>query len=70
MKAQKNAVSLEFLSDHSELTIQSEMEGFRQCHIRDGAALVRYFAWLEEVLKKGEKWTEYDAGEELEKFRK
>lgn len=46
------------------------MEGFRQCHIRDGAALVRYFAWLEEVLKKGEQWTEYDAGEELEKFRK
>ena len=52
------------------LTTQSEMEGFRQCHIRDGAALVRYFAWLEEVLKKWEKWTEYDAGEELEKFRK
>jgi Xaa-Pro aminopeptidase len=50
--------------------IQSEMEGFRQCHIRDGAALVRYLAWLEEVLQKGEQWTEYDAGEELEKFRK
>jgi Xaa-Pro aminopeptidase len=49
---------------------KTEMEGFRQCHIRDGAALVRYFAWLEEVLKRGEQWTEYNAGEELEKFRK
>jgi Xaa-Pro aminopeptidase len=45
------------------------MEGFRQCHIRDGAALVRYFAWLEEVLKRGEQWSEYDAAEELEKYR-
>jgi Xaa-Pro aminopeptidase len=71
MKAQKNAVSLKSRSESfRELMIQSEMEGFRQCHIRDGAALVRYFAWLEEVLQKGEHWTEYDAGEELEKFRK
>ncbi|RSH90625.1 hypothetical protein EHS25_001230 [Saitozyma podzolica] len=48
----------------------TEVEGFRQCHIRDGAALVRYFAWLEEVLAKGEKWTEYDAAMMLESFRR
>jgi len=69
IKAQKNAVS-QFRFHRCRLINQTEMEGFRQCHIRDGAALVRYFAWLEEVLNKGEQWTEYDAGEELEKFRK
>jgi len=47
----------------------TEIEGFRRCHIRDGAALVRYFAWLEEVLNKGEQWNEYDAAGVLEKFR-
>ncbi|KAL7418958.1 hypothetical protein Q5752_006642 [Cryptotrichosporon argae] len=48
----------------------TEFEGFRRSHIRDGAALVRYFAWLEEALGRGESWTEYDAAEKLEDFRK
>jgi Xaa-Pro aminopeptidase len=46
------------------------MEGFRQCNIRDGAALIRYFAWLQEVLERGEQWTEHDAAEQLEAFRR
>lgn len=46
------------------------MEGFRQCNIRDGAALIRYFAWLQERLMLGEEWTEYDAADQLESFRK
>ncbi|ODO01899.1 xaa-Pro aminopeptidase [Cryptococcus wingfieldii CBS 7118] len=54
-KAQKNA---------------TEIEGFRQSHIRDGFALVRYLAWLEEVLENGEEWTEYDAATVLENYRK
>ncbi|WVQ76425.1 hypothetical protein IAR50_006092 [Cryptococcus sp. DSM 104548] len=55
LKAQKNA---------------TEIEGFRQCHIRDGLALVRYLAWLEQVLDNGEEWTEYDAATVLENYRK
>ena len=32
----------------------TELEGFVNCHIRDGAALCCYFAWLEkELLEKG-----------------
>ena len=50
--------------------MQVEIEGFRQCNIRDGAALCRYFAWLEEVLGKGEKWSEYDAAMVLENYRR
>ncbi|RXK37652.1 xaa-Pro aminopeptidase [Tremella mesenterica] len=48
----------------------TEIEGFRHCHIRDGAALVRYFAWLEETLHRGEKLTEYHAAQRLEEYRK
>ncbi|KAJ7584253.1 putative Xaa-Pro aminopeptidase P [Mycena floridula] len=46
-----------------------ELEGFRQCHIRDGVALTRYFAWLEEQLNAGEVLSEWQAAEQLEKFR-
>lgn len=47
----------------------TEIEGFRKCHIRDGAALVRYFAWLEKQLASGEKINEYQGAEQLEKYR-
>lgn len=46
-----------------------ELEGFRQCHIRDGAALARYFAWLEEQLDQGKRLTEWEGAEKLEEFR-
>ncbi|OCH85295.1 Creatinase/aminopeptidase [Obba rivulosa] len=46
-----------------------EVEGFRQSHIRDGAALVRYFAWLEEQLNADARLSESEAADQLEKFR-
>jgi Xaa-Pro aminopeptidase len=46
-----------------------EIEGFRQSHLRDGSALVRYFSWLERELNKGNKLKEYDAAKQLERFR-
>ena len=46
------------------------MEGFRQCHIRDGFAIVRYFAWLEKQLVEGQEVLEYDGAMQLEEFRK
>jgi Xaa-Pro aminopeptidase len=54
---------------HSVADLQVEIEGFRKCHIRDGAALVRYFAWLQEELEKGSQLSEYEAAEKLEGFR-
>lgn len=47
----------------------TEIEGFRQCHIRDGAALARYFAWLEEQLENGVELNESQGADQLEKFR-
>ncbi|KAG6334211.1 hypothetical protein ID866_4882 [Astraeus odoratus] len=47
----------------------TEIEGFRQCHIRDGVALARYFSWLERQLNSGNQVDEYQGAEQLAKFR-
>lgn len=47
----------------------TEIEGFRQCHVRDGAALARYFAWLEEQLHNGSVLNESQGSDKLEEFR-
>jgi Xaa-Pro aminopeptidase len=47
----------------------TEIEGFRQCHIRDGVALARYFAWLEEQLHNGVVLNESQGSDKLEEFR-
>ncbi|TFK49276.1 Creatinase/aminopeptidase [Heliocybe sulcata] len=46
-----------------------EIEGFRQSHIRDGAALARYFAWLEGQLNGGVELNESQAADKLEEYR-
>jgi len=47
-----------------------ELEGMRQCHIRDGAALSEFFAWLEdELVNKGTKLDEVEAADKLEAIR-
>ena len=46
-----------------------EIPGFRASHIRDGAALVRYFAWLEEQLNNSAVLSESQAADQLEKYR-
>jgi len=49
---------------------ETELEGMRQCHIRDGAALIEFFAWLEEqLIKKNSKLNEVQAGEKLDSIR-
>ncbi|KAF9060930.1 Creatinase/aminopeptidase [Rhodocollybia butyracea] len=47
----------------------TELEGFRQSHIRDGVALARYFSWLEEQLQGGKVLTEWEGAEQLERYR-
>lgn len=55
MKAMKNPV---------------EVEGFRQAHIKDGAAVVKFWNWLEKAMKNGETLTEISAADKLQSFRK
>src|SRR5262249_2020123 len=54
MKAVKNAI---------------EIEGARAAHVRDGAAVVRFLAWLDREAPRG-KLTEIEAVEALESFRR
>lgn len=49
---------------------EKELEGMRNCHVRDGAALIQYFSWLENELKKGIELDEVQAADKLEEFRK
>ncbi|CAB62423.3 iron responsive transcriptional regulator, peptidase family [Schizosaccharomyces pombe] len=48
----------------------AELKGMKECHIRDGCALVEYFAWLDEYLNSGNKINEFDAATKLEQFRR
>jgi len=47
----------------------AELRGFRYCHVRDGAALCRYFAWLEKNVPGG-KVDEVSGADQLEAYRK
>ncbi|KAI1268617.1 aminopeptidase-like protein [Xylariaceae sp. FL1019] len=58
------------IGDAKAIKNATELEGMRQCHIRDGAALIEYFAWLEDQLvAKGAKVDEVEAADKLEACR-
>ena len=58
------------VADLKAIKNPTEVEGFRASHIRDGSALVRYFAWLEEQLNQGVELSESQGADQLEKFRR
>ncbi|KAI8431431.1 hypothetical protein MSG28_015950 [Choristoneura fumiferana] len=47
-----------------------ELEGFRNCHVRDGIAVTRFFRWLHHQLDAGVAVTETQAADKLLEFRK
>lgn len=51
---------------------ETEIQGFKNAHVRDGAALVKFFAWLEDALNNDptNTITECSAADKLEQFRK
>ncbi|KAI9875176.1 MAG: hypothetical protein M1830_008788 [Pleopsidium flavum] len=58
------------IGDAKAVKNETELQGMRSCHIRDGAALSEYFAWLEEELTvKGTKLDEVEAADRLEQIR-
>ncbi|KAM3073803.1 hypothetical protein ACMFMG_008428 [Clarireedia jacksonii] len=58
------------IGDAKAVKNETELEGMRACHIRDGAALIEYFAWLENklIIEKAE-IDEVTAADKLEEFR-
>ncbi|KAK5997394.1 putative Xaa-Pro aminopeptidase P [Cladobotryum mycophilum] len=58
------------VGDAKAIKNDTELEGMRACHIRDGAALIEYFAWLEDQLvAKRATLDEVQAADKLEELR-
>ncbi|RMJ25201.1 hypothetical protein PHISP_03925 [Aspergillus sp. HF37] len=58
------------IGDAKAIKNETELEGMRACHIRDGAALTEYFAWLEnELVNQKTVLDEVDAANKLEQTR-
>ena len=57
------------VGDAKAVKNKTELEGMRQCHIRDGAALSEYFAWLENELTSGATLDEVQGADKLEQIR-
>ncbi|KAL3471405.1 hypothetical protein BJX99DRAFT_250495 [Aspergillus californicus] len=58
------------IGDAKAVKNETELAGMRACHVRDGAALIEYFAWLEdELVNKKTVMDEVDAADKLEQLR-
>lgn len=57
------------VADEKAVKNESELKGMRDCHIRDGAALIQYFAWLEHQIQQGKHLDEVEAADKLEELR-
>lgn len=58
------------IGDAKAVKNEVELDGMRACHIRDGAALIEYFAWLEDqLINKDAKIDEVNGADKLEAFR-
>ncbi|TKX22239.1 putative Xaa-Pro aminopeptidase P [Elsinoe australis] len=58
------------VGDAKAVKNETELSGMRNCHVRDGAALSEYFAWLEDQLvNKGTKLDEVQGADKLESIR-
>jgi Xaa-Pro aminopeptidase len=58
------------IGDAKAVKNETELEGMRQCHIRDGAALIEYFSWLEDQLNVQKvQLDEVTAADKLEEMR-
>lgn len=58
------------IGDAKAVKNETEMKGMRECHIRDGAALSEYFAWLEDqLINEKAKIDEVEGADKLESIR-
>ena len=58
------------VGDKKAVKNTTELEGMRACHIRDGASLTEYFAWLEhELIDKKATVNEIQGADKLEEIR-
>ncbi|KAF2861914.1 peptidase M24 [Piedraia hortae CBS 480.64] len=59
------------IGDAKAVKNKTELEGMRRCHVRDGAALVEYFAWLEHsLIEEKQTLDEVQGADKLEEIRR
>ncbi|MBU97771.1 MAG: X-Pro aminopeptidase [Acidimicrobiaceae bacterium] len=49
---------------------ETELNGMRNCHIRDGSAVTRYLAWIDREVASGNLYNEGELSDKLELFRR
>jgi len=59
-----------FVEEQKAVKNECEIQGFRSAYIKDGAAMCRWFAWLDHKFRSGFEITEWEASEKLNDFRK
>ena len=59
-----------YIDDAKALKTEKEISGFRSAYLRDGAATVRFLAWLDEKMVKGEPVSEWGASQKLTEYKK
>jgi Xaa-Pro aminopeptidase len=59
-----------FVEEMKAVKNEVEIEGLRHAYMRDGAAYVRWLAWLEEKINQGYEITEYEAAFRLTEYRR
>ncbi|MGA1793429.1 MAG: aminopeptidase P family protein [Thermoplasmatota archaeon] len=57
------------IQDIKSIKNATELQGFRDCLVVDGIAMVKYLKWLKEEVPKGGVW-EISAAEKLEEYRR
>ena len=49
---------------------ETELNGMRNCHVRDGSAVSRYLAWIQKEVDAGHLYDEGELSDQLESFRR
>lgn len=63
-------VAPSWIEEQKAVKNPTEIKGMRNAYLRDGAAFVRWFAWLEDKFSKGYNITEWEAAFRLDEFRR
>lgn len=58
------------VTDLKSIKNPREIQGFKDCHVRDGLAVCKYLAWLRQQLDLGNEYTEHTAAIVLEQYRR
>ncbi len=59
-----------FVEEMKAVKNETEINGLRNAYLRDGAAFVKWFAWLDEKMAQGYDITEWEAAWRLTEYRR